>query len=103
MIKYSYLSDEDIYIANNKEIISNCFFCSNELMKISQISIDKIQTQLYDNFNGTDELRLSSSIVRGTYYSYSALTKDGSKVEYLGIISWYLNKRIDSAKSNQSK
>lgn len=53
MIKYSYLSDEDIYIANNKEIISNCFFCSNELMKISQISIDKIQTQLYDNFNGT--------------------------------------------------
>lgn len=51
-IKYCYPSDENTSITTNKEMISNCFYCSNALIKISQLSSDKIQTPLHNNFEG---------------------------------------------------
>ena len=53
VIKYCYLSDENIYINNKKEMISHCLYCANELVKISHTSNSKIKTPLYSEFDGT--------------------------------------------------
>ena len=87
-------------IDNDLDVVLNLNSLKHRLPNNRKTKLDEFLRLLTDKFGKKDWTvsRLSKVLER-----YSALNEDGSKVEYLGIVSWYLNKRINSAKSNQSK